>query len=148
VEKTQNAGCVRGIDNDRTSDWFACDAKTGQKRLLFHGGYEGHISADGRYLLVVHTRTEVFVALISIDSGNVLDLKQAADFQTFAQAVNGLDTLSFDPQHAVLQRAGDLGASFVCFQGVVGVRRLVTDACFPIWRRNWPPQASFARRAG
>jgi hypothetical protein len=44
---------------------------------LFNGGHEGHIPADGRYLIVLHTREEVFVALIAIDSGTVLDLKKA-----------------------------------------------------------------------
>jgi hypothetical protein len=83
---------------NRCSDWFACDAQTGKKRLLFHGGYEGHISADGRYLLVLHTRTEVFVALISIDSSRVLDRKEATDFQNYVQKVTGLDTVRFDPQ--------------------------------------------------
>jgi hypothetical protein len=83
---------------NRCSDWFACDAQTGKKRLLFHGGYEGHISADGRYLLVLHTRTDVFVALISIASGRVLDRKEATDFQSYVQKVTGLDTISFDPQ--------------------------------------------------
>ena len=53
---------------------------------------------DGRHLVVLHTRTEVFAALISIDSGSVLDLKNAADFQRYVQNVTGLDTISFDPQ--------------------------------------------------
>ena len=86
----------------RCSDWFACDARTGKKRLLFQGGYEGHISADGRYLMVIHTRAEVFVALIAIDSGAVLDLKTASAFQGYVTKVIGLDTVSFDPQAARL----------------------------------------------
>ncbi len=87
---------------NRCSDWIACDARTGKKRLLFHGGYEGHISADGRYLIVLHTRVEVFVALIAIESGTVLDLKTAAEFQSYAPKVTGLDTVSFDPQATCL----------------------------------------------
>jgi hypothetical protein len=87
---------------NRCSDWLACDARTGKKRLLFHGGYEGHISADGRYLIVVHTRVEVFVALIAIDAGTVLDLKTAVEFQSYAPKVTGLDTVSFDPQATCL----------------------------------------------
>jgi hypothetical protein len=83
---------------NRYSNWFACDARTGEKRLLFQGGYEGHISADGRYLIVLHTREDVFVALIAIDSGTVLDIKKAAAFQSCAPKVTGLDTVSFDPQ--------------------------------------------------
>jgi len=83
---------------NRCSDWFACDARSGKKRLLFHGGYEGHVSADGRYLIVLHTREEVFVALIAIDSGTVLDLKTATELQSYALKVAGLDTVSFDPQ--------------------------------------------------
>jgi hypothetical protein len=93
---------VQDYDKPHCSNWFACDARTGERRLLFHGGYEGRVSADGRYLLVLHTRAEVFVALISIDSGSVLDLKQAADFQSYVPRVMGLDTVSFDPQPTCL----------------------------------------------
>ena len=87
---------------NRCSDWFACDARSGKKRLLFHEGYEGHISADGSCLIVLHTRDEVFVALIAIDSGTVLDLKTAAEFQGYALKVAGLDTVSFDPEATCL----------------------------------------------
>jgi len=69
---------------NRSSNWFACDARTGKRRPLFQGGYEGHVSGDGRYLLVLHTRVEVFVALISIDSAEVIDLKKASDFKRYA----------------------------------------------------------------
>jgi len=87
---------------NRLSDWFACDVRTGKRRPLFHGGYEGYISADGRYLLVLHTRAEVFVAPVSIESGYVLDLKKAADFQSYVQKATGLDTVSFDAEAARL----------------------------------------------
>ena len=53
-------------------------------------------------MIVLHTRAEVFVALIAIDSGTVLDLKTAAEFQGYALKVTGLDTVSFDPQAARL----------------------------------------------
>ncbi len=83
---------------NRYSRWFACDARTGNKRLLFHGGYEGHISADGKYLIVLHTREEVFVALIAIDTGTVLDIKKFSEFQSYVLKVTGLDTVGFDSQ--------------------------------------------------
>lgn len=89
---------VQLYESNRCSRWFALDARTGRKRLLFRGGYEGHVSADGRYLLVLHTRAEVFVALIAIESGEVLDLKRAVNFQSYVQIVTGLDTVRFDPQ--------------------------------------------------
>jgi hypothetical protein len=92
---------VQDYDKPHCSNWLACDARTGEKRRLFRGGYEGHVSADGRYLFVLDTRT-VFVALISTDSGSLLDLKKAADFQSYVQRVTGLDTVSFDPRAARL----------------------------------------------
>ena len=81
---------------NRLSHWLACNARTGKKRLLFRGGYEGHVSADGRYLLVLNGRADVFVALVSIDDARVLDLRQAKDLQAYVQNVTALDTVSFD----------------------------------------------------
>jgi len=89
-------------EGNRSSRWLAFDAQRGKTRLLFRGGYEGHISADGRYLIVLRTRAEVFVALISIDFASVLDLKEATDFQSYVQNVTGVDTVSFDSQTARL----------------------------------------------
>jgi hypothetical protein len=83
-------------DSSRLSHWLTCDANTGKKRVLFRGGHEGHISADGKHLLVLHTRKEVFAALVAIDSASVLDKKQAADFENYVQKATGLDTVSFD----------------------------------------------------
>jgi hypothetical protein len=84
------------FDPSRTCHWFVCDAKTGKKRTLFRGGHEGHISADGKHLFVLHTRKEVFVALVAIDTAKVLDLKQATDLKDYVQEATGLDTVSFD----------------------------------------------------
>jgi hypothetical protein len=90
---------------NQSSDWLVCEARGTflrdlwkKKRLLFRGGYEGYISADGRYLVVLRGRGEIFVALIAIDSGTVLDLKKAVDFEEFVPNASGLDTVSFDPE--------------------------------------------------
>ena len=85
---------VQEYGGDRSSNWFACDPSAGRlfsrhlwskKRLLFQGGSEGYISGNGKYLLVLRTRAEVFIALISIDSGRVLDLKKAGISQDYVE---------------------------------------------------------------
>ena len=120
---------------NQSSDWWACDARAGgilsrhlwkTKRLLFRGGFEGHISADGNYLLVLRTRADVFVALISIDSALVLDLKKAADFLSYVHNVIGLDTVSFDPQSICLTSMlnwanTDYQASRVTFEKLITI---------------------------
>jgi hypothetical protein len=53
-------------------------------------------------LFILRGRGEVFVALIAIDSGTMLDRKNATDFQRFVQNASGLDTVSFDPEAARL----------------------------------------------
>ena len=97
---------IQEYGGDRSSNWFACDPQAGKlfarhlwnrKRLLFHGGFEGYVSGNGKYLLVLRTRAEVFVALICIESGRVLDLKKAGDFQNYVEDVSGLETSRFDP---------------------------------------------------
>ena len=80
---------------------FLRDAKTGNERLLFSGGIEGHLSADEKHLFVIHTRADVFVALVSIDSGAVVDRKEAADFQCYVQEMNGLDPVASMLRHPV-----------------------------------------------
>ena len=107
------AGYSRGICG-RRSDCF------------FGGGFEGHISADGNYLLVLRTRADVFVALISIDSALVLDLKKAADFLSYVHNVIGLDTVSFDPQSICLTSMlnwanTDYQASRVTFEKLITI---------------------------
>jgi hypothetical protein len=71
--------------------------QVGKKRLLFQGGFEGYLTADGHYLFVLYTRPEVFVALISVEFSSLLDLMKASDFESYVEKVNGLDTVRFDP---------------------------------------------------
>ncbi len=83
---------------DRNScDWFATDARTGAKRFLFRGGFEGYVSGCGAYLIAVRMQNPPEIALVSIGEAQVLDTKNAADFRMFAPDALRVDTVSFDP---------------------------------------------------
>ena len=124
---------VQAYGANQSPDWFACEARGNflrnlwkKNRFLFRGGYEGHVSADGRHLLVLDGRSEVFVALIAIDSGTVLDLKKAADFEEFVPNASALDTVRFDPDATRLTvmlnwKTTDYQANQVVFEKLVAI---------------------------
>lgn len=84
-----------------TYSWFAHDLQTGKTRCLFVGGSQAYISADGHFLIVT-TPQEIFVALIELEIGKLIDRKLKRDLQALVEKPTNIKIVHFKPETPAL----------------------------------------------
>lgn len=79
----------------RDYSWHAVDSVGGRSRPVGRGGFEPYLTADGRHLLVLDTRS-IHLALFDLASGQQLAQLTAADLRQLVRGPETLEVVAFD----------------------------------------------------
>lgn len=93
---------IHDLGDGSNSRWLAVNAKDNRIREIYSGLVEGHVTADGKFLIAMQGLSPVSLALVGIGSTRIIDQLQAADFHPFTDKSPTLYTLDFDAASARL----------------------------------------------